>query len=195
MKALTIILLIIILLWEMMKKMLVEPHGKALFLELCSRLNRLKLVTREETLSNENGVESVPFFFQKEILEEVNHPSLQNQVATVEYNGVQNHMGLSEVTGVTLRLYVAPLSAMGIDDILETFKAYRSVLKEPQNSPYYNYVFVDPYSSIEVCHYINKLFTHLDHKFNSRLHSVQDNLPIADLPERIKRMGEEPVLV
>ena len=35
----------------------------------------------------------------------------------------------------------------------------------------------------------------LDHKFKSRLHSVQDNLPIADLPERIKRMGEEPVLV
>ena len=179
----------------MMKKMLVEPHGKALFLELCSRLNGLKLVTREETLYNENRVESVPFFFQKEILEEVNHPSLQNQVATVQYNGVKNHMGLSEVTGVTLRLYVAPLSAIGIDDILETFKAYRSVLKEPQNSPYYNYVFVDPYSSIEVCHYINKLFTHLDHKFNSRLHSVQDNLPMADLPERIKRMGEEPVLV
>ena len=135
--------------------MLVEPHGKALFQELCSRLNGLKLVTREETLSNENRVESVPFFFQNEILEEVNHPSLQKQVATVKYNGVQNHMGLSEVTAVTFEtLCSTTFLAMGIDDILETFKAYRSVLKEPQNSPYYNYVFVDPYSSIEVCHYI-----------------------------------------
>ena len=178
-----------------MIKMLVEPHGKVLFLELCSRLNGLKLVTKEEMLHNEDRVESVPFFFQKEILEVVNHPSLQNQVATVQYNGVKNHIGLSEVTGVTLRLYVAPLSAIGIDDILETFKAYRSELKGPQNSPYYNYVFVDPYSSIEVSQYINALFTDLDHKFKSRLHSVQDNLPIADLPERIKRMGEEPVLV
>lgn len=175
--------------------MLVEPHGKALFLELCSRLNGLKLVTREEVLPNEDRGESVPFFFQKAILEVVNHPSLQNQVATVQYNGIKNHIGLSEVTGVTLRFYVAPLSTIGIDDILETFKAYRSELKGPQNSPYYNYVFVDPYSSIEVRQYINALFTGLNHKFESRLHSVQDNLPIADLPERIKRMGKKPVLV
>ena len=89
----------------------------------------VKTCDKRRNASNENRVESVPFFFQKEILEEVNHPSLQNQVATVQYNGVKNHMGLSEVTGVTLRLYVAPLSAIGIDDILETFKAYRSELK------------------------------------------------------------------
>ena len=61
--------------------MLVVPHGKVLFLELCSRLNRLKLVTKEGMVHNEDRVESVPFFFQKEILEVVNHPSLQNQVA------------------------------------------------------------------------------------------------------------------
>ena len=106
-----------------MIKMLVEPHGKVLFLELCSRLNGLKLVTKEEMLHNEDRVESVPFFFQKEILEEVNHPSLQKQVATVQYNGVKNHIGLSEVTGVTLRLYVAPLSAIGIDDILRNIQS------------------------------------------------------------------------
>jgi hypothetical protein len=177
-----------------MIKMLVEPHGKALFMELCSRLKGLKLVAKEETLHNSNNVESVPFFFQKEILEEVNHPSLQNQVATIQYSGIKNHIGLTEVTGVTLRLYVSPLSTLGIEDILETYKAYRSELKEPQNSPYYNYVFVDPYSSIEVSQYINTLFTDLDHKFKSRL-QVQDSLPIVDLPEGIKRMVEESVLV
>ena len=47
----------------------------------------------------------------------------------------------------------------------------------------------------EVSQYINALFKGLDHKFKSRLHSVQDNLPIADLPEGIIRMGEKPVLI
>ena len=175
--------------------MLVEPHGKVLFLELCSRLNGLKLVAKEEMLHNEDLVESVSFFFQKGILEEVNHPSLQKQVATVQYNGVKNYLGFTEVAGVSLRLYVEPLSAIGVDDILDTFKAYRSELKGPQNSPYYDYVFIDPYSSMEVSLYINALFTDLGHKFKSRLHSVQENLPIADLPERIKGMSEETVLV
>jgi hypothetical protein len=174
--------------------MFVEPYGKALFLELCSRLYGLKLVTKEETLQDDNRVESVRFFFQKEILEEVNHPSLQNEVAAIQYNGINNNSVFTQVNGVTLRLYVAPLSALGIDDILETFKAYRSELKGPQNSSYYNYVFVDPYTSIEVSQYIDELFTNLDNKIKDRLHSVHASLPITEIPEEIIRIVAEPAL-
>lgn len=172
--------------------MLLEPHGKELYLELCNRLNALKLVTDDEQLQEGDRGEGVPFFFRNDVLKRVNHPNLQLQVATIEFNGGNHNLLRNEVTGVTLRFYLLPLSVLGLDQVLNKFKANRSELKESPSSPYYNYVFVDPYSSDDVYRYIDALFTKLAQHLNDTLNLYQNNLLLADFPGSQDQVEPEP---
>jgi len=170
--------------------MLLEPHGMELFWELYKRLNGLKLVTEEVKARSGRRIDPIFFYFHKKIQLENNHPSLKLPVAQVYFNGGENHILRNEVTGVTLRIYLSPLFVFGLEKVLENYKAYRSELKESQVSSYYNYVFVDPYSSENIYRYLDALFTDLHEEFQIRLNPIQENLPLAKLPDRIYSIPE-----
>lgn len=168
--------------------MLLDPLGKELFRELCKQLNKLKLVIDEEKIQEGGRIESVPFFFHEDIQMEGNHKSLKRQVAAVQYNGGKKKISNNEVTGVTLRLYVSPLAVFGLEETLEKHTTFRSQLKGPASSPYYDYIFDEPYSSIDIQHSIEVLFADLNEGFMNLFNPIQAKLPLADLPEIIKTL-------
>ena len=166
--------------------MLLESSGKELFWELCNQLNTLKLVIDKKEIQKNGTVESVPFYFHKDIQEKGNTKNSKRQVATVQYNGGKKKIMQKEVTGVTLRLFISPLAEFRLDGILERHSTFRSKIKGPISSSYYNYTFDKPYSSNDVSTSISALFTELINEFIQVFGSTQTNLLLTNLPESIK---------
>ncbi|WP_338470783.1 hypothetical protein R4Z10_18695 [Niallia sp. XMNu-256] len=149
--------------------MMMNPEGKELFEELCKRLKDLNLVSDEAMPSNESETEFVSFFYDTNTQQRVSRPSVQLPVATVEYIAETHQLLQNELVGVSLKLNLAPLHALGIEPAWDHFKRYRTELKGSQDSPYYNYLFVDPYSREHVYQYIEALFSSLHKEFTVNL--------------------------
>ncbi len=146
--------------------MMMNPEGKELFGELCARLKDLGLVTDVAVTPNGNDSEMVSFFYNKDTQQRIIHPNVQLPVATIQYVTLNNQLVENEVMGVLLKFYQAPLSALGLEPIWENYRRYRTELKGLQDSPYYNYIFVDPYTREHVYQYIDALFTDLHKEFS-----------------------------
>ncbi|USK70050.1 hypothetical protein [Peribacillus asahii] len=168
--------------------MLLDPSGKELFWELCKQLNKLKLVIDKGKIEEGGRIESVPFFFREDIQMKGNHKNVKRQVAAVQYNGGQKKILKNEVTGVTLRFYLSPLVVFGLEGILDKHTAFRSQIKGPTSSPYFDYIFDEPYSSIAVNDCINVLFLDLHKEFIRIFNPIQERLPLVCLPESIKEL-------
>lgn len=117
---------------------------------------------------------------------EGNNQNLKRQVAAVQYNGGKKRILNNEVTGVTLRLYLSPLEVFGLENILDKNTTFRSRIKGPSSSPYYDYIFDQPYSSKEVLDCIDALFTDLNKEFIKVLNPIMDRLSLGKLPEIIR---------
>lgn len=146
--------------------MMMDPEGKELFGELCNRLKDLGLVSDAEVTPNGNESKIVSFFYNKDTQQRVIHPNVQLPVATVQFVAPKNQFVEYEVMGVSLKFYQAPFSALGLEPIWENYRQYRTELKSSQNSLYYNYIFVDPYTREHVYQYIDAIFTSLHKEFS-----------------------------
>ncbi|MFJ7825460.1 hypothetical protein [Psychrobacillus sp. NPDC096623] len=166
--------------------MLLESSGKELFWELCNQLNTLKLVIDKKKIQENGTVESVPFYFHKDIQGNGDAKNSKRQVASVQYNGGKKKIMQKEVTGVTLRFYILPLEGFRLDSILERHSTFRSQKKGPISSSYYDYIFDEPYSSNDVYTSISALFTDLKNEFIHVFDSTQTSLLLTNLPESIK---------
>ena len=156
--------------------MKMNPEGMELFQGLCKRLQDIDLIAVNVKDPDGSGKEVVSFFYNEEIQQRVSDPCIELPVATVKYIAEDLQLLRNEVTGVSLKFYYSPLFAVGLAPLLENYKRYRTELQGSQESSFYNYIFVDPYTREHVYEYIDALFISLYKEMNS----IGDHLPLTD---------------
>lgn len=141
--------------------MKMNPEGMELFKALCKRLEGLNLITEGVMAQNESRAEMVSFFYNQDIRQMVTDPRMALPVASVQVIADNQNLLKNEVVGVSLKFYQSPLLTAGLTILWDNHRRYRTELQGPPESPYYNYIFVDPYSREHVYEYIDDLFTSL----------------------------------
>jgi hypothetical protein len=156
--------------------MLSISTGKELFWNLCRHLSELKLVVDEEALMKSGWRQSVSFVVSNEE---------KKQVAAVQYNGGKKNIEMGQVMGVTVRFYMKRMRELGLDHVIKNYDGFRSELKGPSISPYYEYTFQGSYFHPERNAYIASLFADLD---DMLLDTTFDSLPVMEIPELVKEL-------
>lgn len=168
--------------------MLLNPIGKDIFWDFCEKMNNLKLVADETKLQKAGQIESVSFFFHRNLQESSDDKLIKLQVATVLYKGGKQNIINNTITGIALRFYVNPFKLLGANHIFDDHQALRSGLKGGMKAPYYEYIIEEPYSNENVYQTIEPLFADLNQAFYNYFQDLQNQLPVMDLPITIKEL-------
>ncbi|MBM7649209.1 putative GNAT family N-acyltransferase [Bacillus ectoiniformans] len=151
-----------------------DIEGKELFYELCHRLASLKLY------AGKRGKESIPFSFPAVI--KGAFPGANGQFAAVQYLGGESALKHNEARGVVLRFYLTRLQSVGVDQVIIDQPLYRTRLKGPVRSPYYEYIFTDPLATVQPL--IDELFSKLEVIMREQIGPLFDELPVHSIPVR-----------
>ncbi|MFC7371362.1 hypothetical protein ACFQPF_06720 [Fictibacillus iocasae] len=161
---------------------MVLESGKELFHFLCEKFCELKLIA-----SGKNAVESAAIELPKELIEKLGLPQAKIQLGTIQYKGGKKKILDGEVEAVVMRLYLAPLKALGIDAVIQSKITHRTDLIQNGEQPYYEYHYTSPVS--EVNEQIYQLFLTIRHELWSSLGTDYINMKETAVPEWV---GELP---
>ncbi|MEH6944524.1 hypothetical protein [Bacillus sp. JJ722] len=151
-------------------------------------MNNLKLVVDETKLQKAGQIESVSFFFHKNLQESSDDKLMKLQVATVLYKGGKQNIINNTITGIALRFYLNPFRLLEADHIFNNHQELRTGLKGGMKAPYYEYIIEGPYTNENGYQAIEPLFADLNQVFHNYFQIMYDQLPVVDLPNSIKEL-------